>query len=218
MDIQDLYRARKSKADFNRPDIDSEETIGTGIQSMVYVHPRDKSKVVKIADIKNPDNDSYLEFVRLIVSHQDNPFFPRIYNVKLYEKPPEDRTRSEGDYRLVMVMERLYSIWDLMNNHRYMKAALDELVSLGIPDSVTQEYIDSQEDPTVLWDYFEDTDNIEDLIQYSDNHSFREAMNTLVPYMRSFGQDMHMGNIMVRPTKNGIQLVIIDPLAASLSD
>ena len=216
MQVQDLYRTRQTKQDFNRPSPRDKETVGTGVQSTVYVHPKDKTKVVKIADIKDPNNDSYLEFVRLIMDHQDNPFFPKIHKAKLYQKTPDDRTIDDGEYRLVMIMERLYPIWDLKNNHQYMQAALKELVGLGVPEEVTREYIDSGEDPTILWDYFEDEDNIEDLIQYSDNHSFREAMRTLSPYMRTHGQDMHMGNLMVRTSKNGLELVIIDPLAASV--
>jgi hypothetical protein len=40
----------------------------------------------------------------------------------------------------------------------------------------------------------------------------KKAMKLLEPLFRNFGTDMHFGNVMVRKTGQGSQLVFMDPI------
>ncbi len=57
--------------------------IEGGQQSLVYStkHP---NVVVKVAYTKTGTQDPTYQFLRVILNHQDNPYFPKVYHVKQY--------------------------------------------------------------------------------------------------------------------------------------
>jgi len=201
MKIQELMQRNppQTKNEFVDPDSDY---IGSGMQSKVYPHPTHSDRVVKVVKVFNPRNDSYVNFIRLITEHQNNPFFPRIYSAKMHKMP--DSAETSMSYRLIMVMEKLHELDD----ERLMDAAEENLVRLGIPP----EYIRDANNSDKMSVFFASPERRRDLAQNTNNPQFKEAIELLEPYFEAFGQDMHSGNAMIRLTGSGPQIVIIDPL------
>ncbi len=66
--------------------------LGSGMQGSAFKHPHIPNTVIKTAKVrtKNPDDNPYVAFVKLSLDHQDNPFFPRIYNAVLRQLKEPD--------------------------------------------------------------------------------------------------------------------------------
>jgi hypothetical protein len=60
------------------------EIVGTGAQAIAYLHKKFPGKIIKTIQIHGPHDPSY-QFLRLILKHQDNPYFPKIFSVKMYK-------------------------------------------------------------------------------------------------------------------------------------
>ena len=147
-------------------------------------------------------SDSYYQFIELILKNQNNPFFPRIHSAILtFEKEIEK-------YMLMIVMEKLVSLKTVNVAARHI------LSQLGISD--TKEIGELEDDDFEWMKYwFEMGSYRRKLIASSKNPQFKKAMALLEPYFAEHGPDMHEGNIMVRSTGHGPQLVLIDPLFPS---
>ena len=202
--------AIKAKTAFSTKDA---EFINSGYQAQVYQHPRDPNKVIKLVDMDDPNDDSYIDFIKLAMAHQDNPHFPRIFGAKVYEKHDDDKheesefqEESMGDYRLVVVMEKLYSV----RTHKLEKAAIAAFENIGIPNRIAAASINK---PSLLQDYIEDY--YDDTMARVSSHvdKFIEAYKLLQPYIDEYGQDMHSKNFMLRITSTGPVLVLVDPLS-----
>ena len=195
--------------------INKGDFIDSGYQAQVYQHPRDPNRVIKLVDMDNTKADSYLDFIKLAMDHQDNPHFPRIFSAKVYEKHEDDKNEegefqeeSSGDYRLVVVMEKLHSITD----EKLEQAAIAAFENIGIPNRVAANSIF---EPRLLQDYIEY--HYDDTMAMVSSHldKFIEAYKLLQPYIDEYGQDMHSRNFMLRLTGTGPVLVLVDPLNPS---
>ena len=84
------------------PDIkDKNERIGSGYEAKVYAG-KDGATVIKELPIDSEvENSATYQYIDTVMSHQDNPFLPRIYNAKLYTH------KSMGKQKLVVQMEKL---------------------------------------------------------------------------------------------------------------
>ena len=180
------------------------KVLGQGTQGMAQEHSRSPNTVIKYSNIydENPERDEYVQFIKLILDHQDNPFFPRIYKAKIVYDNKQDI------YVLIATMEKLVKL----TNPKIRDTAEHLIAQLGIDidDAVIRDESDAH-DLKWLFDWFRDSDNRKRVAQESNNPQFVEAMTLLEPYFVKYGQDMHRGNIMVRLTGHGPQLVIIDP-------
>ena len=167
------------------------EELGHGTAAVAF-KGKGPNVVNKTSYHASPD-DGYIQYIKTVMKHQDNPFFPKIYNAKLYK---------EGDtYALNMQLERLYSVKNPKINdavrHMFKEVGLD-------------------------YDTY-DTENWDDVkwvrqIQVKNVHrnpKFARAVNILIPHLRRFGSDLHRENLMVRLTGAGPQLVITDPVEPS---
>lgn len=184
------------------------DMLGSGIQGVAYKHPKQPNSVIKTAEIENPDTDSYAEFIRLAMAHQDNPFFPRIHSAKIIKSPEPKPNRPPNDspYTLVVNMEKLQPY--LLSN--VTDAAHEMFQRLGVPEKVAQ-----SDNPGALFNYLLSTSNRRELANKTPNPQFREALLALEPFIQEFDIDMHGGNWMVRLTGHGPQIVILDPLHPS---
>ena len=114
----------------NMPDIkERNPKIGSGFEAEVYA-AKDGATIIKELWIKESieTNASY-QYINMVMSHQDNPYFPRIYNAKLYTSKREDDTHS----KLIIQMEKLVEFDTSKTEH-----LLPQLIAqLGIaPDDV----------------------------------------------------------------------------------
>lgn len=78
--------------------------IGSGINSNVFSHDKCSNIAIKEINVMGPkgEEDSNYQFLRLCLKHQDNPWFPKIYNVKQY---PNSK-------KIIIKMEKLHPLTD----------------------------------------------------------------------------------------------------------
>lgn len=175
------------------------------IQKKVYFHTKDHTK------------DPYFRFVQIILSHQDNPFFPRISSAKVYEDPA-------GNRFMLIEMEKLFSI----NNPRLEHMWPHFLEQMGF-DQQTIEHIILQYTKYKPWAE-EELDEImrkafampqyrELMRQQTRNPKFREAMEVLEHLFADpqIDVDTHTENLRARLTGTGPQIVLMDPFILELS-
>lgn len=171
--------------------------LGGGVQGEAYELPSIPGTVIKTAKVRNPDKDGYVTFVKLALEHQDNPFFPKIYNAILREL-----TVSESGYpfELIVQMEKLH------------RMQTQELVDV-VPHLFKRLGIELPSDDTFyLRQLFDDSNTRREYAEKTQNPKFKEALELLEPLFKKFRfQDLHSGNWMIRLTSVGPQLVIIDP-------
>jgi len=80
---------------------DSNEQIGSGYEAKVYAG-KDGGTVIKEVLLKgSPEESGIYNYINMVLQNQDNPFFPRIYNAKLYTH------KTMGRHKLVVQMEKL---------------------------------------------------------------------------------------------------------------
>lgn len=173
--------------------------IGSGAQGVAYKHPKQPNVIIKTAKMKDPQTDAYANFIRMVLKHQDNPFFPRIYSAKIYNTP------NSNDYTMVVTMEKLYPI--------YRNPKLDDIVI----DNFQLQGIDIK-NVIHLFDYLIIPKNRHMIAKKTRNPKLREALELLEPFFKSpnMFMDMHHGNWMMRLTGVGPQLVILDPVIGML--
>lgn len=199
-----------------------------GNNSKVYQDLKYPTRVVKVVPIRDT-SDTYYKFIRMIELHQNNPFFPKIFGVKIYE------TSEHGSQynTLVVIMEKLIPI-DKIPEHIARKM----LSTLGI--DYDKEYLDfttsevtkekpshdrykefnklTDNDPALNSRIFKHQNERENLRKNTQFPAFKQALRLLEPMFKRFGSDMHIGNLMIRKTNNGLQLVLVDPVYPKFED
>jgi hypothetical protein len=189
----------------------SGDLVGTGMQAKVY--HTGQGVVTKVASIGGM-NDSTMKFLQIILDHQDNPFFPKIYHARVYK----DKDKRIDRLVLLVQMEKLTPLssdkiedaaihlfdqlgFELNDVEERTIAAASYNSRQGVRLQMLTRYVDM---------FFDTTQDQDNLLQKSKNPKFNEAIKLLHPYMDGMS-DLHAGNWMVRLTGHGPQLVIIDP-------
>jgi hypothetical protein len=205
----------------------SGDLAGQGVQAMVY--HTGQGVVTKMAIIHNEvgESDPTLIFLKLILQHRDNPFFPKIYHAKIYE----DKTGEQSHKLLLIQMEKLTSIENPKMHDVVMELfqrlglisqdRIQKIQRRGIQQKNDLETIRHAtlynaaigiDDLTDRWASKTKKDKLKaQVFKTAKNPKFKQAIQILEPYMQEYGSDMHEGNWMVRLTGAGPQLVIIDP-------
>lgn len=182
------------------------EELGGGVTAQAF--KSDKPNTIRKVSYHKSLNDAYIQYIKVILQHQDNPFFPRIYNAKIYKEPKTTHSQykhyffaNEASYALFIEMEKLIPL----KNPKMINTAPHIFRQLGL---------DYKDYDKSLWDnpYF-----IEEIKQESNNPQFVEAVNILEPLFDKFISDLHKNNMMVRLTSSGPQLVITDPFQPELA-
>lgn len=229
-EVIDIERIRKAKSRKDpmlamRDKLPYVKDGDLGVESRVYKHKKHPNIVTKVALVASKETP-YVKFIETILQHQDNPFFPRIYNAKLIERPPDEEEDWRKDLydepdqylELFIQMEKLHSLktGQLRETlpHIFKQIGVDfispeslERAAHTVPGEDWEESASGQ-----LFGAFETRQGRRQLIDKSKNPMFKEAMRVLEPHFEEFGADLNIGNIMVRLTNTGPQLVIIDPL------
>jgi hypothetical protein len=184
--------------------VSPKDILGYGIQGKAYNHPKQPNSVIKTAKIEDPENDAYVEFIKLAMKNQDNPFFPRIHSAKIIKAGSLTTYKPAGaaPYKLVINMEKLQPY--LYSN--VTDAAQGMFQRLGVPEKVAQ-----STEAGALFNYLTNARNRNMLAAATKNSQFRRALDLLEPHIRKFGHDLHAGNWMIRLTGHGPQIVILDP-------
>lgn len=193
--------------------------LGRGSMAQAFDHPTSPNTIMKIIDISmdvmGGGIDGQVINTNMMLDHQDNPFFPKIYKAIIFKH--SDRL---GGHKLYIEMEKLHEMRanKLKHNHESI------LHSMGLDPSL----INGEADPhggddnkhlfalEEIMQLLTHPDNIPaDFITKIKNPKFVEAINVLreVQQKNKAWFDLHMGNFMYRLTSTGPQLVIIDPFA-----
>lgn len=194
--------------------------LGSGIQSIAYMHNKKPNTVIKVIQVKGI-NDPALAFIRLSINHPDNPFFPKIYKAKMFnlksmseeerdilfqQIDPSDSAPEPGTNVVVIIMEELIPM-QLPENELESIRILQQLNIL--PKDLSQ--MDSRPFVNVKR-AFSTRANRKNLMLSSSNVEFKQAIRLLEPLFRRHINDLHQDNMMLRKTGEGMQLVIIDPI------
>jgi hypothetical protein len=183
-------------------DTDSLKRLGAGLQAVVVDRIKKPGVVTKVFGF-NTEEDGYLQFLRFIQKHQNNPFLPRIYKIRLYRKEFDiyiNRIDSVYDNTGVVDMEKLLPL----NSPKIKDAISHQLQALGMSEQFAKSLATSQ-----LINYYHDA-IVNKKIER--NAQFEEVVNFLRTYGTIADLDLHSGNIMARLTSVGPQLVLIDPI------
>lgn len=160
--------------------------IGKGYFSNVYGSNRVEN-VFKIGKVEDSHtNDPYLSYIKEI-KHLENPFFPRVEKVQVLKND---------------------------NNEKYYLVEIEKLLPLYY-DNLKENCLDIYHTLIYLFNNRKSS-NIEKqwnkyISYYKDIENFQvyELFKTLKGLLRSFDNDLHTDNMMVRECG---QLVIIDPI------
>ncbi len=193
--------------------------LGTGAQAIAYLHKKFPGKVIKTIQIHGPNDPSY-QFLRIILKHQDNPYFPKIFSVKMYPmKAVNDRFRrsmfddidptgefspppDQSNYVLYVVTERLSPLTAMTTA---------DLERFGIEDFPIPQHMQkyNRQAEIKFRMAFKDADYRQYIQQVVKDPKLKQALRLLEPLFRHYDPDMHGGNIMRR----GSQWVFMDPVA-----
>lgn len=173
------------------------ENVGRGQQSNVFTHPLHPNKVIKVTVALNDVEDPTYQFIRLCKSNQDNPYFPKIYNIKKYP--------SGDESVLVISLEKLKPL-DVSDFEK-----LKQVMSIPFVSD------DDKHGSTVggIHHSFQSQTVRRYIMKNTPDTQLKQALRLLEPLFRHYGPDMHLGNIMKRT--NG-QIVFIDPITYEMFD
>lgn len=190
------------------------DIIAAGAQAIAYSHKTKPNTVIKVASISG-ESDPLYQFLRVCVNHGDNPYFPKIYNYKIFnlagvsndeleflysqEKDIDVPLRANSrQLQLLIVTEKLVDV-----NAASMENTIKQL---GIYDLIMQ----SSKSFKMALSLAFDSKEMRNKIRTTTNDKyFEQAIRILEPLMSRYIPDLHIDNFMQRP--NG-HLVINDPL------
>jgi hypothetical protein len=193
----------------NLPDIKGEH-LGQGVEATAYHTGQGTiTKIIEINPNESPKDNSTIRFLKLILQHQDNPFFPRIYNAKLYRNRNYKSTQQKIEYFMMVQIEKLTPI-SQKNIYDILPSIFKQI---GV-NPTKEKYDDNDIYTQALLDM--DVSELKELSTRSKNPKFKEAINLLAPYITRYGNDLHDENLMIRLTPHGPQLVITDPIPPNM--
>lgn len=203
MRLDELVKRRKPITK-KFPNFHNIDIIASGAEGTVFKPKKSPNTIIKKVFLREENGkiiSSYLDFIDTIMDHQDNPYFPKIYKAVVH--------KSVGDPYLILSMEKLHNM-----NHPILKDTARQLLSNLFKGGE----IDFDSYGRISFINLEDLahslgfDSVESMISASRDPKFKEAYRILKPLLKKYDDDLHEGNIMVRLTGHGPQLVIIDPL------
>lgn len=117
------------------PNLERADRIGGGLEADVY-KAKDANSVIKDLWIDGgEDSNATYHYIDMIMSHQNNIFFPKIYNATLYMRS-EDAERK----KLIIQMERLHSFDSAKTEH-----LLPQLIQqMGISKESIDDMLDNE--------------------------------------------------------------------------
>jgi len=194
----------------------SPERIGRGAYGSVFDQPNaDVDHVLKISrssGTSNEEPDGYASYIERILNLH-NPYFPQIGEFKVLRNRDTGRdmykTRIETLAPLqTLTDQEVQMLWKRIFGDHTRRTTIDRSDRDSALDYIMQ-VIRAAVAGYDMDGYWVDVDNIAD-------PSFIEALNVIRQIKNDdpeheLGSDIHYGNVMVRRTKYGPQLVITDP-------
>jgi hypothetical protein len=188
------------------------KVLGTGVFGTAIEHGNSPGEVTKVSrPIQSLKHDGYFRYLTTILRSQrlqDNPYLPKIYKIKIYKS-------VDGEYFYIVKMEKLHNI---KNASTKELEAINDRIWNELPDHSRKDW---HEDKDALryyvTDYLERVISNPNLAANIKDDDFRQAL-AFVKKAQTNGSsnrnlDLHDGNVMLRRTSVGAQLVLTDPLS-----
>lgn len=192
--------------------------VGTGAQAIAYLHKKFPNKVIKTIQISGYNDPAY-QFLRLVLNHQDNPYFPKIFSAKVYQSVQDEDGRGIlfdlmdeagnfspppdlSGFTIFVVMERLTQLNQITNQDLEIFGFED----MPIPAKMKQYKRDSEIKFRMA---FKDPKWRRIAYNAANDPNLKRALRLLEPLFRHYEPDMHGDNIMLR----GNQWVFMDPVS-----
>jgi len=217
--------------------------MGTGTSAQVFAGGDANTVVKEIGNYEKPDNDPHYHYIDMVMSHQDNPFFPKIYSAKVYEVVGvEGNMYNNDEATMVVQMEKLtsfdstktqhllpqllkqfgISINDMDDNEAFINAANMSDVERSHNANQAQGADANDNLGKILSTKFRTAGGRQELMNSTTNPQLRQALSLTHDIIEKLKHDkerpttgdLHHENIMVRLTSHGPQLVIVDPITA----
>lgn len=164
-----------------------QKEVGSGMYASVYQHPKYKTIVVKVSD----QGVGILRYLDFAMRHQDNPYVPKIYGVRRFQK-------RGGPKYFIAFIERLND-YDRMTN--VQKAMI---LSKHVGPNLVKEF-----GPVDFFDNVYQDDLVREVSKQRNKKKTVPYLMRVLSYLKRIGgNDLHDGNIMVRGKD---QLVFTDP-------
>lgn len=147
-----------------------------------------------------PEDDPYLEYVKAITPYMgSNPYFPRIYVVKQVKD-------SEGQVKTTYQIEKLMDWSALSTDDEGRLDIIQHIANRALYRPLKRHPMDNL--------YTIATAITFNNIRLIKDPLLKQAIKVINSVSKEFGfeYDMHEGNFLYRPTPQGVQLVISDPL------
>jgi hypothetical protein len=205
--------------------------IANGCQAIAYYHKTHPNTVVKVAAVSG-ETDPLWQFLRICINHPNNPYFPKVFNHKIFnlktittEEEEYLETLPEFEYlpiydnmkmQIVMVTEHLKEITPAEFDSALHNIGLTPL--LNSARKVLQPKSRFPLSPELLWGKLMDNENGRKYLRkHSKDKHFSDAVRLLSPLLATgkLYADVHLGNIMLR---NDGHVVFNDPLALISTD
>lgn len=168
------------------------DLLGGGSFANVYKSKvGNKSYAVKLINggRNQPKNDALIHFYK-ICSETNNPYFPKIYDIRTYKYFRSNKRRGNVGWNFMYIvhMERL---------NKFTQSQIDNYTLVGKQFTAMEKYFDEGNRQS-LNSYFKRDANL------------KQAIAVLKSLESKYGEniDFHMGNMMLRGSD---QLVFIDP-------
>lgn len=207
--------------------------IAAGTQAIAYYHKTHPNTVVKVAAVSGED-DPIWQFLRLCINNQKNPYFPKIFNYKIFNL--KSLTAEEEDY---LEDNPAFEYLPIYNNRKMQILMVTELLQemesdqfasvlkqIGVLDYINsmKSYVQRERrvryDITTEFTWVSLMDKPEErrmIREHATDKNFKDAMRLLEPLFshKRFYADVHLGNMMLRQDGH---LVFNDPLANTITD
>lgn len=214
--VNDLLRNKQHKV------------LGTGSQVIAYLHSKFPGKVIKTIQISGTSDPQY-QFLRVCLKHQNNPYFPKIYGVKMYKSGYNPTT--DKDIPIVDVFNVPYDdiLPDRQNNILYViterlhslpaEQFIDILAKLNITPTIEDLTKEERKLISIIKgnkiEYFfrcafDRSEFRRKIYNQTNDPNLKQALRILEPLFKNFYPDMHSDNILARTPS---QLVFIDPIS-----
>jgi hypothetical protein len=182
--------------------------LGGGVEALAYFN-KNTQTVIKVIKFKNSlteqdvkEESTYLYLKEITKEfNSSNPHFPRIYSIKFF-------ISEDGNIYGVVTMERLYSVKDFDDSiieAAIRNAGINPVMGDPINDFLAN--IDSYLIGVISNNFIKKLHGI--------NPQFAKALIIVRKLINKykFYTDLHAGNVMIRLTSVGPQIVLTDPLA-----
>lgn len=179
-----------------------------GHQATAFAHSNKSNIAVKTIKLKT--KDPILDFINICEQHSNNPFFPKIYSAKIYER--------ENDRYMIITMEKLHPLRGPSSLIKNNIPFFTNLRILPTEEDTQHPLYDSFMKPTgpsvyeMIRMMFAETEYRHWLNQNTPNKKLSEALTLLENLFETHFPDLHIDNFMIRLSGSTPQLVLLDPI------